>query len=61
MAGWAIFEWFMDIKIFRDLEIMRIKLIKVGRVSLLFIFFAIEEAIVVAFGIYIAIAAIYVK
>lgn len=61
LAGWAIFEWFMDIKIFRDLEIMRIKLIKVGRVSLLFIFFAIEEAIVVAFGIYIAIAAIYVK
>ena len=60
-AGWAIFEWLMDIKIYQSSERMGIKIIKGKKLSLPFIFFAAEEATVIAFGVYVAISAIYIK
>lgn len=61
LAGWAVFEWLMNIKIYENLDVMSIGTIKGKKVSLPFIFFGLEEVISIVFGIYIAIAAIYIK
>lgn len=61
LAGWAVFEWLMNIKIYENLDGMSIGTIKGEKVSLPFIFFGLEEVISIAFGIYVAIAAIYIK
>lgn len=60
-AVWAVFEWIMDIKVYDKLDVMRIEIIKGKKISLPLIFFTVEELIVIAFGIYVAIAAIYIK
>ena len=56
---WAVFEWLMNIKIYENA--MCIGTIKGKKVSLPLVFFGAEEVIVVVFGIYVAIAAIYIK
>ena len=56
---WAVFEWLMNIKIYEN--VMCIGTIKGKKVSLPLVFFGAEEVIVVVFGIYVAIAAIYIK
>ena len=56
---WAIFEWLMNIKIYENA--MCIGTIKGKKVSLPLVFFGAEEVIVIVFGIYVAIAAIYIK
>lgn len=56
---WAVFEWLMNIKIYE--KVMCIGTIKGKKVSLPLVFFGAEEMIVVVFGIYVAIAAIYIK
>lgn len=56
---WAIFEWLMNIKIYENA--MYIGTIKGKKVSLPLVFFGAEEVIVIVFGIYVAIAAIYIK
>lgn len=61
LAGWAVFEWLMNIKIYENLDGMGIRTIKGKKVSLPYIFFGLEEMISIAFGIYVAIAAIYIK
>lgn len=61
LAGWAVFEWLMNIKIYENLDRMSIGTVKGKKFSLPFIFFGLEEVISIAFGIYVAIAAIYIK
>ena len=56
---WAVFEWLMNIKIYE--KVMCIGTIKGKKVSLPLVFFGAEEVIVIVFGIYVAIAAIYIK
>ena len=56
---WAVFEWLMNIKIYEN--VMCIGTIKGKKVSLPLVFFGAEEVIVIVFGIYVAIAAIYIK
>lgn len=56
---WAVFEWLMNIKIYEN--VMCIGTIKGKKVSLPHVFFGAEEVIVIVFGIYVAIAAIYIK
>ena len=60
-AGWAIFEWFMNVKIYANLDVLSIGIIKGKKLSLPFIFFTVEEFIAIAFGIYVAIAAVFIK
>ncbi len=55
---WAVFEWLMNIKIYE--KVMCIGTIKGKKVSLPLVFFGAEEVIVIVFGIYVAIAAIYI-
>lgn len=60
-TGWAVFEWLMDIKIYTDMDGMIIGTVKGRKLSLPFVFFAAEEMVVIVFGIYIAISAIFIK
>ena len=63
-AGWAIFELLMNIEAYVNTIEMNTgttEIIKRKKVSGPFIFFTVEEAIVVAFGIYVVIEAIYIK
>lgn len=60
-AGWAVFEWLMNIKIYENLDGMSIGTIRGKKVPLPFIFFGLEEMISIAFGVYVAITAIFIK
>lgn len=59
--GWVAFEWMMDVRIYANLERMSIGTIKGKKVSLPFVIFGTAELIAIAFGTYVAIAAIYIK
>ena len=60
-ATWAVLEWYMDVIIYAKTDGLGIKTTKGKKITISFIFFAAEEVIVIVFGIYVAISAIFIK